>query len=139
MSVDDDHEPPGERAERSPACRDRLRVLATGGARPTIRNAHARPVSALDERCRALLRLAALLATGGGSATFHSHVADALAAGAGADDLVDVLIEVAPTLGMARLVPTTVELAAALGYDVDAAFEQPSRRDGPRGGFSVGT
>jgi 4-carboxymuconolactone decarboxylase len=79
----------------------------------------------LDERSRALVRLGALLATGGGPACFEHHVLDALAAGASADDLVDVLIEIAPTLGLSTVVPATVELAAALGYDIDEALERP--------------
>jgi alkylhydroperoxidase/carboxymuconolactone decarboxylase family protein YurZ len=134
----DDQGSSGTRRAPSALCGDRLRVLATGCACPASHETDAPLVGALDERCRALLRLAAVLTTGGGPATFERHVADALAAGAGADDLVDVLIEVAPTLGMARLVPATVELAAALGYDLDEAFEQASRPGGTAGGFSVG-
>ena len=40
-----------------------------------------------------------------------------------AEEIVDVLIEVAETVGLARLVPAAVELASALGYDVDRALE----------------
>ena len=56
---------------------------------------------------------------------YERRVADALAAGVSAEEIVDILIEVAPTLGLARLVPCSVELALALGYDIDRALEEP--------------
>jgi alkylhydroperoxidase/carboxymuconolactone decarboxylase family protein YurZ len=113
---------------------ERLRVLATGEVARIVDPADRPRVRGLDERSRALLRLAALLTTGGGPATYDRHVAAALAAGANPDDLVELLVEVAPTLGLARLVPAAVELAAALGYDIDEAFERPSDREVPAGG-----
>ena len=119
--------PPERRRGSSAAARDRLRALASGHT-PAGSDIPARPsVRVLDERSRALLRLTALLTTGGGSSAFDRHVSDALAAGAAPDDLVEVLIEVAPTLGLARLVPATTELAAALGYDIDEAVEAVER------------
>ena len=39
------------------------------------------------------------------------------------EEIVDILIEVAPTIGLARLVPGAVELALALGYDIDRVLE----------------
>jgi alkylhydroperoxidase/carboxymuconolactone decarboxylase family protein YurZ len=78
----------------------------------------------LDPRSRALVGVGALLATGGGQAAFDHHVSDALAAGVTADELIAALIEMAPTLGMAQLVAVTVELASALGYDIDEALER---------------
>jgi alkylhydroperoxidase/carboxymuconolactone decarboxylase family protein YurZ len=78
----------------------------------------------LDPRARALVGVGALLATGGGQAAFDHHVSHALAAGITTDELIAALIEVAPTLGMAQLVAVTVELARALGYDVDEALER---------------
>ena len=111
--------------EQSDALCDVLGALASGAAAPqrTVRPAGvARP---LDDRSRALAGLGALLATGGSSSAYERLVADALAAGMSAEEIVDVLIEVAPTVGLARLVPAAVELAWALGYDVDRALEDP--------------
>ena len=39
------------------------------------------------------------------------------------DEIVGTLIAVAPTVGTARVVSAAPELALALGYDVEAAFE----------------
>ena len=39
------------------------------------------------------------------------------------DEIVGTLIAVAPTVGIARVVSAAPELALALGYDVEAAFE----------------
>ena len=65
----------------------------------------------LDDRSRALAGLGALLATGGSSSAYERLVADALAAGMSAEEIVDVLFEVAQTVGLARLVPAAIELA----------------------------
>jgi hypothetical protein len=72
-----------------------------------------------------LAGLGALFATGGSPSAYDRLVADALAAGMSAEEIVAVLIEVAPTIGLARLVPAAVELASALGHDVDRALEVP--------------
>ena len=76
-----------------------------------------------DDRSVALFELGALLATGGSPASYHRRIAGALAAGISADEIVDALLDLAPTIGLARLVPVTLELAAALGYDIDRALE----------------
>ena len=72
-----------------------------------------------------MARLAALLAVGGSSTAYEPLVADALVAGTSAEQLVDVLFEIAQILGLVRLVPAAVELASALGYDIDQALEGP--------------
>jgi 4-carboxymuconolactone decarboxylase len=85
----------------------------------------------LDEKTQALVRVAALVATGGGSTSFQRHVAAALAAGAAPDEVVGTLLAVAPTVGLANLVSATVGVALGLGYDVDRALEdldEPDRR-----------
>lgn len=48
----------------------------------------------------------------------------ARAAGATPPDIVGVLIAVGPTVGLARVVAATPELARSIGYDIDAAFEE---------------
>ena len=45
------------------------------------------------------------------------------AAGVTAEEVVDLLIAVAPTIGLARLVPVAIDVARALDYDVDHALE----------------
>ena len=104
---------------------DALRLLANGVV-PVRRDV--RPAGggvSLDDRSRALAGLGALLATGGSLGAYERRIADALAAGVSAEEIVEILIEVAPTLGLARLVPGAIELALALGYDIDRALEEP--------------
>ena len=107
---------------------DALRMLVNGVVPPPrdVRPAALGPP--LDDRSRALAGLGALLATGGSPGAYKRRVADALAAGVSAEEIVDVLVEVAPTLGLARLVPGAVELALTLGYDVDRALEEHDER-----------
>jgi alkylhydroperoxidase/carboxymuconolactone decarboxylase family protein YurZ len=78
---------------------------------------------ALDDRTCALVRLAALLASGASAASYRQTVADGLAAGATTEDLIDTLRVVAPTVGLARVVTGAPGLALAAGYDIDAALE----------------
>jgi len=60
----------------------------------------------------------------GGSATSYGCTVDlALDGGATEEEILGTLIAVAPTVGLSRLVPATVGLALALGYDIDAALE----------------
>jgi alkylhydroperoxidase/carboxymuconolactone decarboxylase family protein YurZ len=81
------------------------------------------PRRCLDERSRALVGLGALLATGAAATAYRRRVTDALDAGVTADEIVDTLVEVAPIVGLAQLVPATIELATALDYDIDRALE----------------
>jgi 4-carboxymuconolactone decarboxylase len=79
--------------------------------------------SSLDPKTHALVRLAVLPAVGGTQCSYRESVEAALAAGAGYDEIVGILIALAPTIGLARVVSAAPELALALGYDVDAALE----------------
>jgi 4-carboxymuconolactone decarboxylase len=84
------------------------------------------------ERIRALFRLAALIAGEGTTASYLSVVGSALAAGASVEEIVDVLLAVAGTVGSARVVAAAPLLARAVGFDVDEAFdsdEAPSAAD----------
>jgi len=82
-------------------------------------------VSSLDEKTQALICLGALVALGGGHDSYRRSVRAALAAGATAEDVISTFVAVAPTVGLARLVAATTGLAAGIGYDIDAAFENP--------------
>lgn len=80
--------------------------------------------SGLDPKTHALVRLGALLALDAAPASYQGVVGVALSSGATLDDIVGVLIAVAPTVGIARVVSAAPELALALGYDIDAALER---------------
>jgi len=82
------------------------------------------PVSpALDERTAALAKLAALVALRSPAPAYAACVDTALVAGATVDDVVATLRTVAPTVGLARVVAAAPSVAAAVGYDLDAALE----------------
>ena len=82
--------------------------------------------SGLDPKTHALARLGALVALDAAPASYHWSVGMALGAGATVDDIVGVLIAVAPTVGLARVVSAAPPLAAAIGYDVERAIEERS-------------
>jgi alkylhydroperoxidase/carboxymuconolactone decarboxylase family protein YurZ len=77
------------------------------------------------DRTNALARVAAAIAIGGTTATLDPLANAARRAGATEDDLVAVLLTIAPIIGSARLVRAAPELARAIGYDIDRALEAP--------------
>jgi len=104
-----------------------LRLLALGDDR-LISSLDARPraqgvASGVDPRTATLLRIAALVALDAPGSSYTREVGAALAAGATTEDVVGVLIEVAPVTGSARVVSAAPKLALAVGYDVEAALE----------------
>ena len=80
--------------------------------------------SSLDAPTLALTQVAALIATEAALASYQWAVESALAAGASDDDIVDVLVAVAPVVGLARVAAAAPELALALGYDVESPSGQ---------------
>ena len=84
-------------------------------------------VSGLDQRTHALVRLGAALAVDAAPSSYQATIDMAFAAGASIDEIVGTLIAVAPTVGLARVVSAAPELALALGYDLETAFETPER------------
>ncbi|MGH8823891.1 MAG: carboxymuconolactone decarboxylase family protein [Jiangellaceae bacterium] len=80
--------------------------------------------SGLDPKTHALVRLGALLALDAAPASYQSVVGAAFASGATVDEIVGVLVAVAPTVGVARIVSAAPELALAVGYDIDSALER---------------
>jgi 4-carboxymuconolactone decarboxylase len=84
----------------------------------------------MDARTQALVRLAALVATGGDPRGYEREVVEALRSGATADDVVGTLVAVAPTVGLARVVSAAAGMASGLGYDVDRALELIDDRNG---------
>jgi 4-carboxymuconolactone decarboxylase len=81
----------------------------------------------LDPRTFALVKLGALIAMDAAPTCFAQAASEGFACGASADDLVDTLVAVAPLVGSAHVVGSAPKLALALGYDVEAALEDPAR------------
>ncbi len=92
------------------------------------------PVVALDAKTRAMLELAVLIAVDGPAASFEKAAGVAIATGATEEELVDILIAAAPTVGTAHVVAAAPKLALAIGYDVDAALEVAPLNDRLPGG-----
>lgn len=78
----------------------------------------------LDGRTRRLVAVAALIAIDAGEATIATAVDNAFAAGATVEEVVDVLLSVAPSVGSARVVAMAPRIAASIGYDLSLAFEE---------------
>jgi 4-carboxymuconolactone decarboxylase len=79
--------------------------------------------SGLDPKTRALVRLGGLVAMGAAPVSYHWAAEAALDAGASAEEVVGALVAVAPISGLARVISATSEVAIAIGYDIDQAFE----------------
>jgi 4-carboxymuconolactone decarboxylase len=84
--------------------------------------------SSLDPKTTALLQVAAFVGLGSPAVCLEWATGRALAAGAGEDEIADVLLAIAPVAGLGRVVAAAPDVATALGYDVVAALEEP---DGP--------
>jgi len=81
--------------------------------------------SALDPKTAALLQLGASVAAGPSAVSLEWSTSRALAAGATEDEIADVLLVIAPVAGLGRVVRAAPDVAAALGYDIEAAMEEP--------------
>jgi 4-carboxymuconolactone decarboxylase len=77
----------------------------------------------LDAKTSALVRLAALLSIGAATSSCRAAVELARAAGATDDEIVGVLVAVAPAVGGARVVGAAPRLALAIDYDVEDVGE----------------
>jgi 4-carboxymuconolactone decarboxylase len=99
-----------------------LRRLALNDER-SLRAALADPglvaASHLDAKTEALIRLGALLSVGAATVSLRWTVDLAYAAGATDEEILGVLLAVAPAVGHARVVGVAPHLALALGYDFD--------------------
>jgi len=81
--------------------------------------------SALDPKTAALLQVGASAAIGSPAVCLEWATGRALAAGASEDEIADVLLAIAPVAGLGRVVAAAPEVATALGYDIEAALEEP--------------
>jgi 4-carboxymuconolactone decarboxylase len=77
----------------------------------------------LDARTRAVGWLATLFALDGSVSTYSWATAAALGAGVTSEEIVELLVAMAPLIGTARVVCAAPKLGLALGYDVDADIE----------------
>jgi alkylhydroperoxidase/carboxymuconolactone decarboxylase family protein YurZ len=82
-------------------------------------------ISALDHKTAALLQLGVAVATGSPAVSLEWSTGRALAAGASEDEIADVLLAIAPVAGLGRVVCAAPGVAIALGYDIEAAMEEP--------------
>ena len=97
----------------------RLRVLAESDSRrPAL------PSSSLDPRSDALVRIAALVAVHAAPPSYVCAVRHALTVGVTVDEVIDTLIAVSATVGLARVVSASPGMANALGIDIDSALEE---------------
>jgi 4-carboxymuconolactone decarboxylase len=79
--------------------------------------------SGLDPKTHAVARLGALIALDAAPASYQWDASIAFAAGVTEEEIVGVLIAVAPVVGVAKAVSAAQELALAIGYDIDADLE----------------
>ena len=79
----------------------------------------------LDPKTAALVQVGALAAIGSPGVCLEWGTTRALAAGATRDEITDVLLAIAPVAGLGRVIGAVTDVAAALGYDVEAALEDP--------------
>ncbi len=81
--------------------------------------------SALDPKTAALLQVAVSVAIGSPAVCLEWSTGRALAAGASEDEIADVLLAIALVAGLGRVVAAAPDVAIALGYDIEAALEEP--------------
>ena len=79
---------------------------------------------ALDVRTRRLLDVAAVIALGSEPNGIGAATNAALGAGASPEDVVEVLLDLAPMLGRGRVAAAAGPIATAIGYDVWLDFEE---------------
>ena len=84
---------------------------------------HGKP-GALELKTAALVRVAVLAAIGSPAVCLEWSATRALAAGATEDEIIDVLLVIAPVAGLGRVVSAAPGVAMALEYDIDAALEE---------------
>jgi 4-carboxymuconolactone decarboxylase len=107
----------------------KLAIIHEGFVQDTVRfELDLTRASALDPKTAALIVVGVVAAIGASPACLRWSAARALAAGACADEITDVLLAIAPVAGLGRVVGAAPDLATGLGYDLDAALME---MDGP--------
>lgn len=80
---------------------------------------HNLETSELDPRTYSLVKIAALIALDAPPASYVAQVAFALEAGVDPEDILKVLVAVAPQVGLPRAVAAAPELMVALGLELE--------------------
>ena len=80
--------------------------------------------AALDAKTAALVQVGVLAAIGAPAVCLQWGTTRALAAGATEEEITGVLLAIAPVAGLGRVVGAVTDVAAALGYDVEAALDE---------------
>lgn len=101
-----------------------LRRLTINDAR--LDDGRALPAVSLPPGTLALVRLAALLGTGGGGPSLGAEVEAALGAGVPAQEIVDVLTAAVPVVGLPRVVAAAPWAALALGLEPVEGWTDPA-------------
>jgi 4-carboxymuconolactone decarboxylase len=81
--------------------------------------------SALDPKTAALLQVGVAVAIGSSAVCLEWSTGRALGAGASEEEIAEVLLAIAPVAGLGQVVSAAPDVATALGYDVEAALEEP--------------
>jgi alkylhydroperoxidase/carboxymuconolactone decarboxylase family protein YurZ len=81
--------------------------------------------SSLEPKTAAMLQVGVAVAMGSSPVCLEWATGRALGAGASEDEIADVLLAIAPVAGLGRVASAAPELATALGYDLEAALEEP--------------
>ncbi|HET9738672.1 MAG TPA: carboxymuconolactone decarboxylase family protein [Solirubrobacteraceae bacterium] len=120
-----------ERLRKMALSDDRFLTSVLGMGRETIE------ASGLDPKTHAMVTLAALLSINAAESSYNASAEVALAAGASLDEIVGILVAIAPAIGLGRVVSAAPGLGLALGYDVEAALEALPETDGRFDGRST--
>jgi len=80
---------------------------------------HNLEASGLDPRTYSLVKIATLIALGAPSSSYVAQVEFAREAGVEADEILKVLIAVAPQVGLPRAIAAAPELMLALGLELE--------------------
>jgi 4-carboxymuconolactone decarboxylase len=79
----------------------------------------------LDPRTAALVRVGALAAIGSPQVCLKWGTTRALAAGATAAEVTDVLLAIGPVIGLGRVVGAASGVADGLGFDIEVSLVDP--------------
>lgn len=120
-----------ERLRKMALSDDRFLTSVLGMGRETIE------ASGLDPKTHAMVTLAALLSINAAESSYNASAEVALATGASLDEIVGILVAIAPAIGLGRVVSAAPGLGLALGYDVEAALEALPETDGRFDGRSI--
>src|SRR5262245_15144929 len=95
---------------------DALAEIAVGHAEaPAASGEATSQATGLDPRTLGLVRIASLIALDAPPVSYAGHVADAIDAGATAEDILGVVRAVAPEVGEPRIVAAAPEIMLGLG------------------------